>query len=59
MTSTPKPSQPRIPPDRKVIVWAYVRRCVEKQGKEARSSDALFLVDQQLRDATDAAGGQP
>ena len=59
MTQEKTQPQPRFTPERKVIIWAYVRRCVERQGRESRSSDALFLVDQQLRDATDAAGGQP
>jgi hypothetical protein len=39
-----------------VNVWAYVLRCVEKQGVDVRSSDGQFLVKQQLRAATDEAG---
>ncbi len=55
--TTPQP--PRFPPERKVNVWAYVLRCVEKNGTDARSSDGQFLVKQQLRAATDEAGKAP
>lgn len=53
------PPTPRITPERKVVAWAYVLRCVEKNGQDERTRDAKLLVNQQLRDATDAAGGQP
>lgn len=59
MTQQTQSPPPRITPDRKVIAWAYILRCVEKNGQDERTRDAKLLVNQQLRDATDAAGGQP
>jgi hypothetical protein len=56
MSQKPQNPQPRFTPERKVNVWAYVLRCVEKQGVDVRSSDGQFLVKQQLRAATDEAG---
>lgn len=60
MSQTPQ-SPPRLTPDRKVVAWAYVLRCVEKDAPDERTRDAKLLVNQQLRDASDAVGkaGQP
>lgn len=55
---TPQP-QPRFTADRKVVVWAYVLRCIEKDAPDERTRDAKLLVNQQLRDATDLAGRKP
>lgn len=45
-------------PDRKVVVWSFVKRCIEKAGADSRTADAYTLVNQQLRAATDE-GGKP
>ena len=59
MTQQAPNQLPRITPDRKVIAWAYVLRCVEKNGQDERTRDAKLLVNQQLRDATDSVGAHP
>lgn len=56
MNQKPQNPQPRITPERKVNVWAYVLRCVEKHNPDDRTRDAKLLVNQQLRSATDDAG---
>lgn len=49
----------KLTPERKVWVWQYVVRCIDKaQGPDERKADAYKLVNQQLRDASDA-GGKP
>jgi len=58
MTNTTN-QHPRVTPERKVNVWAYVLRCVEKDSPDERTRDAKLLVNQQLRSATDQVGRKP
>lgn len=58
MNEQPQIPQPRFTPDRKVVVWSFVQRCIEKAGPDSRAQDAQALVKQQLRTATDE-GGKP
>lgn len=50
--------QPKMTPDRKVVVWTFVERCIEKAGTDSRAADATKLVRQQIRSAVDE-GGKP
>jgi hypothetical protein len=52
---TQNPS-PKFSPDRRVVVWNFVVRCIEKAGPDSRAADAQKLVRQQLRTATDEGG---
>lgn len=49
-------SPPKLSPDRRVVVWNFVVRCIEKAGPDSRAADAQKLVRQQLRTATDEGG---
>jgi hypothetical protein len=46
----------KLDPDRKVVVWTFVQRCIERAGPDSRAADAHKLVRQQLRTATDEGG---
>lgn len=59
MPTTPINPQPRITAERRVSVWAYVLRCVEKDAPDERTRDAKLLVTKQMRTATDEVGRQP
>lgn len=48
--------QPKFSPDRKVVVWNFVSRCIERAGPDSRAADAQKLVRQQIRAATDEGG---
>jgi hypothetical protein len=48
--------QPKFSPDRRVVVWNFVKRCIEKAGTDSRAADAQKLVGQQIRAATDEGG---
>lgn len=48
--------QPKLTPDRRVVVWNFVSRCIEKAGPDSRAADAQKLVRQQIRTATDEGG---
>lgn len=52
----PKNPQQKLSPDRRVVVWNFVSRCIEKAGTDSRAADAQRLVQQQLRAATDEGG---
>lgn len=52
----PQNPPPKLTPDRKVVVWSFVQRCIEKAGPDSRARDANMLVKQQLRDAIDEGG---
>jgi hypothetical protein len=45
-------------PDRKVVVWTWVKRQIEKSGPSRNGADACKLIDQQIRTATDEGGRQ-
>lgn len=47
---------PKFSPDRRVVVWNFVKRCIEKAGSDSRAADAQKLVGQQIRTATDEGG---
>lgn len=52
----PKNPQPKPTPDRRVVVWTFVSRCIEKAGPDPRAAEAQRLVQQQIRTATDEGG---
>jgi len=58
MTTQPQtPNTPaKLTPDRKVVAWSFVERCIEKAGADTRAADARKLVRQQLRAAIDEGG---
>lgn len=56
MNEQPQNKPPKLSPDRKVVVWNFVERCIEKAGPDTRAADARMLVKQQIRTATDEGG---
>lgn len=58
MNEQPQAKQPKYTPERRVWVWQFVVRCIDKADQDERKADAYKLVNQQLRDASDA-GGRP
>ena len=54
----PQNPPPKIDADRKVVVWSFVERCIEKAGTDTRAADAQYLVRQQKRAAVDEGGKQ-
>lgn len=47
---------PKFTPDRKVVVWTWVQRLIDRAGADSRAADAHKLVRQQIRTATDEGG---
>ena len=56
MNEQPQNQQPKFSPDRRVVVWNFVKRCIEKAGTDSRAADAQKLVGHQIRAATDEGG---
>lgn len=56
MKEQQQPQTVKFSPDRRVVVWNFVARCIEKAGPDTRAADAQKLVRQQLRFATDEGG---
>jgi hypothetical protein len=56
MNEQPKNLPSTLSPDRRVVVWNFVKRAIEKAGRDSRASDAQGLVAQQIRTAVDDGG---
>jgi hypothetical protein len=56
MNDQPRNPPSTLSPDRRVIVWNFVKRAIEKAGRDSRASDAQGLVAQQIRAAVDEGG---
>jgi hypothetical protein len=55
--SEQQPNQPpKLTADRRVVVWNFVLRQIEKAGTDSRAADAQKLVRQQVRTAVDEGG---
>lgn len=56
MTEPKQSAAPKLTPDRRVVVWHFVLRQIEKAGPDTRAADAYRLVNQQLCKATEEGG---
>lgn len=59
MTDQTQNPPPKIDSDRRVVLWTFIGRCIEKAGPDNRAADAQKLVRQQQRAAIDEGGKEP